>query len=467
MKIFLLTFIICLGFFLRAQETLSGNFLFLKDQGRDLLAVKSIVVDKKPTLIGPYTGLQAVFQGPFYYYLLAIPFALSGGNPRAIMLVMLIASVTAIPIVFAIGKRFFSQRVGFFAAFLLAASPAAAAAATFIWSPFLVVPISALALFFLLKKSLIPLAICLGLLFHFEIAFAVPFTITVIVLLKKFPGIRFLMMLALFLLPLLLFDFRHQHITSRSLFQLFLGSAQGLSGASEPYAKIIRDHFIQFFLRFKGMFVGSEPLGSIISFIAIVSGIGYFAVGKNFKIKLLLGIPILMFVVYMLYPFQLYDWYLVGLFPVYALIGGIALARVSKEAFGKFVVALFLVLLLQQSTVRLKQLYEIPDYGGTSKIRGKIEAVDAIYNDAKGAPFRLRVFTPVVLTDAYDYLFWWHGQKTYGYLPGSEGIVYLLIEPDPGKPWSHEGWLETQVNHGKILETRELPSGFIIQKRQI
>ena len=78
MKIYLLSAILLLGFFLRAQETLSGNFLFLKDQGRDMLAVKSVVVDKKPTLIGPYTGFRGVFQGPLYYYVLAIPFAASG-----------------------------------------------------------------------------------------------------------------------------------------------------------------------------------------------------------------------------------------------------------------------------------------------------------------------------------------------------------------------------------------------------
>src|SRR5690348_2771954 len=57
-----------------------GNVPFLFDQGRDMLAVKDIVLGHKLTLIGPFTGLQGVFQGPWHYYLLAIPFVLTGGN---------------------------------------------------------------------------------------------------------------------------------------------------------------------------------------------------------------------------------------------------------------------------------------------------------------------------------------------------------------------------------------------------
>lgn len=467
MKTFLLVPIITLGFFLRSQETLSGNFLFLKDQGRDMLAVKSIVVDKKPTLIGPYTGLQAVFQGPLYYYVLAVPFALSGGDPRLVMWLMLFANMASIPLLYLIGRKFFSESVGLWSAFLMALSPSAAAAATFIWSPFLVIPIAAGAIFFLLKKSLTPLAICLGLLFHFEIAFALPFTIVVILLLKKIPHVRFFAIIALFLLPLILFDFRHDHITARSLIQLFWGSAQGLSGASEPYTKIVRDHFTQFFLRFKGVYIDRDPVSSILSFIAIVSGLGYFLWGKNLNIKLLLVLPLFLFLVYMAYPFQIYDWYLVGLFPVYIILGATTLAWLQKGVFGRIILGIIVLILLHQSTQKLFQLYRTPDYGGTSKIQGKIDAIDAMYKDANGAPFALRVFTPVVLTDAYDYLLWWHGEKTYGYLPGNRGILYLLIEPDPGKLWSYNGWLETEIKVGKIIETQELPSGFIIQKRQV
>ena len=77
------------------------------------------------------------------------------------------------------------------------------------------------------------------------------------------------------------------------------------------------------------------------------------------------------------------------------------------------------------------------------------------------------MFTPAVVTDAYDYLLWWRSKTQYQYIPHSEkkGIVYLLIEPDSGKPWSYNGWLETVIKTGKVLDTKTFPSGFIVQKR--
>lgn len=124
----------------------------------------------------------------------------------------------------------------------------------------------------------------------------------------------------------------------------------------------------------------------------------------------------------------------------------------------------FVLLVLIATSQKLIKLYTATDSGGTAKIQGKLNALSKIHQDAQGKSFNLLVFTPVVLTDAYDYLYWWK----YGVLPAKEKreLAYLLIEPDPSKPWSHEGWLETVVSGGDIIETWTLPSGFIIQKRQ-
>jgi len=106
-------------------------------------------------------------------------------------------------------------------------------------------------------------------------------------------------------------------------------------------------------------------------------------------------------------------------------------------------------------------------YFRDEKIKGKIEAIDYIYKDAEGKKFGLLTFTPPVYTYAYDYLIWWYGNKNYNYIPHKEkkGIFYLLMETDPSKPWSYEGWLETVIKTGTILKTKELPSGFVVQKR--
>ena len=53
------------------------------DQGRDFLAARDIIVEKDITLIGPTTGAGGVFHGAWWYYFLAVPFALTGGHPLA------------------------------------------------------------------------------------------------------------------------------------------------------------------------------------------------------------------------------------------------------------------------------------------------------------------------------------------------------------------------------------------------
>ena len=59
-------------------------------------------------------------------------------------------------------------------------------------------------------------------------------------------------------------------------------------------------------------------------------------------------------------------------------------------------------------------------------------------------------------------------KNKYGYQPYQEkkGTFYLLMEPDPARPTSYKGWQETVIKTGKIIETRTLPSGLIVEKRK-
>jgi len=172
----------------------------------------------------------------------------------------------------------------------------------------------------------------------------------------------------------------------------------------------------------------------------------------------------------LVYPFPLRYWYLTGFQSFYIVLSGIILAKLNKSVIGRVLFVGILSVCLTYSAHKINTLYiHPPNDGGFAKIRGKIRAIDYIYKDAKGGAFGVFVFTPPVLTDAYDYLLWWQGTQRYGYVPHKkkEGLVYLLIEPDPDKPWSYKGWLETVIQKGTIEETVTLQSGLIIQKRRM
>src|SRR3989344_8867009 len=114
--------ILTLGILLRGQETLSRNFLFLLDQGRDMVAVKGILYDHHLTLIGPSTSLRGVFQGPLWYYLLALSTGLFGGNPWGGILLMVAISMSVLLVVYFWTKKLFGGRAAIITLFLFAVS---------------------------------------------------------------------------------------------------------------------------------------------------------------------------------------------------------------------------------------------------------------------------------------------------------------------------------------------------------
>src|SRR3989338_3182569 len=80
-KIILL--ILLVGILYRLALTADGNFLFNMDNARDMVDVREMVVLGKLRLIGPTSAIEGLYNGPFWYYLLAVPFILSGGDPYA------------------------------------------------------------------------------------------------------------------------------------------------------------------------------------------------------------------------------------------------------------------------------------------------------------------------------------------------------------------------------------------------
>src|SRR5258708_3533466 len=104
--------LILLSFFPRGVEVLNKNYVFVFDQGRDYLAAKDIAQNHKFTLIGAEigsgsAGFQYIFQGPGYYYFLAIPYILFQGDPYGGVILMFALGLLSIGVVFYVGLKLF------------------------------------------------------------------------------------------------------------------------------------------------------------------------------------------------------------------------------------------------------------------------------------------------------------------------------------------------------------------------
>lgn len=477
--VFLLIF---LSLIPRSVEVFNGNFIFLLDQGRDYLAVKDIVVNHKLTLIGAeigsgMAGFQGIFHGPFYFYLLSIPSVLFNGNPYGGLLLMFLFGILTIGMGFFLAKRILGIFGGLIMALLVAASPPLIAQSRFIWSPHPASFFILLAFYFTYLISpkrylyIFLASFFTGFIYNFEIAVVVPMCINLLLytvfILRLRQLKQYVSLVGGFIFafsPLVLFEFRHG-----------FKALKGVVGIAFQTDKFI-ENVSWFFYNFSDTFPKQDLFPYAIIFLLSILALFSFGLReKRSNIKLFLAYLISLisvtFITHSLIRTHIFEYYLIHLNFVYLFLFSYILVSSYVKNHIRFqtLFIVFLVTFLFFGTVNAVSTFkkDLSDYGGMVKIKGKIDAIDYIYIDSKGEKFGLFIFSPPIYTYPYDYLLWWYGQKKFGYLPHQEksGLFYLLIEKDISQPWTYKGWLETVIKSGRLVESRELPSGFIVQKR--
>src|SRR3989344_6497659 len=128
--------------FLKLPFTSQGFFAFTYDQGSDFLKVAQIIYDGKIMLIGPTTGLQGIFYGPWWYYFLSPLLYLSGGDPQKVSIFFAVLGIfTTLGIYFFIKYSTKSIPIAFGLSLIAAMSSTWMLGPTLIWSPSLVPPL--------------------------------------------------------------------------------------------------------------------------------------------------------------------------------------------------------------------------------------------------------------------------------------------------------------------------------------
>lgn len=492
----ILVVIFTLGFLLRGVELINGNYLFGFDQGRDYLLVKEMVDNFKPRLIGAEVasgaaGISYLFHGPFYLYFLAIFYILFKGDPYGGVVMMFLFGMGTLILTFFISRKMFSKFTALIITFLVAISPTLAPQSRFLWSnhpsSFFII-LTFYLIFLIPKKPIIFLPLSLftaGFIYNFELAVAVPFVIAIIIhsifILKiRKPKILTASIIALMLafLPFLIFEVKHG-------FNVFKGFSDYLTQTKEDTSLMFelftfRDHIMNYWNNFIATFSFFSIVNNLyfhLLFLIIfifgskkaVSTLRDKSRKKLVKFILILIISSLLF--FLILKNIIWDYYLIHLHFAYIILFSVIFMTLVKKRnwFLVGILSIYLIVMTLATGQRIYLNYNIDfkDYGGGQKIRGKIDVIDYIYEDAGDEKFNVLVFMPPVYTYPYDYLFSWYGKEKYGYVPGNEKkeTFYLLIEPDSGKPWSYKGWEETVVKSGEVLWTKELPSGLIVEKR--
>ncbi|HSW87822.1 MAG TPA: hypothetical protein VLG12_01545 [Candidatus Saccharimonadales bacterium] len=479
----LLFVIILISAIVRFSPLIQYDIPFLFDHGRDMLAVKQIAVNHKFTLIGPFTGLQGVFQSPLHFYLLTIPFFLSGGNPSSGTWMMATLALIGIFLCYIFGRKIAGSTFALILSLFFAFSPTSLAFSAHFWNPHWI-PFLMIFLYFFLYKSIFvsskfwPLTgLIIGLIAQFEVAFGIPLFVFVCLIaflfsIRSLKTISFWLMIPVFLatfLPQMLFDIRHQFLMTKTILG-FLHGVNTSVGGIIPFPT-------RFFYRLNEIQLATIYTVSdnrIVDYVLSIPIIIFLFSAPFLKMRrelrifaVFASVPILFFLGFLFYAHEAWSWYWIGLQTSYyfllAYVLSIFFQRRRKDIiFASGMIALFTIATILPEIIKINATSQ----GDTGTLKNELRVIDFIYRDANHNLFGEFVYTPPIYDYAYQYLFWWKG-KQYGYEPTKDknNIFYLIIEPDKERPYAIKGWKETVIKSGKILWDKTFPGGITVEKR--
>lgn len=497
--------ILGLGLVYRLILTSQGHFLFNMDNARDFVDVREMVELRKMRLIGPTSGIEGLFTGPGWYYLLIIPYLLGQGDPYAAVLLMI--ALWLIGGLFVIGLL---RNRGWLAVI----------AGVLMWSsaPYLVLatmyslnpnPVELLAPVFVWcwwrylltsqrRYSLLGWGLG-GVMFNFEMAAAlfVPLIIWLTMILAKrwsyFKSIDMWLgigLMSLFGLPQLVFELKHNFFMTQSLLNHLGNGSEGISTSwrmelvSQMYQQVL-----------SGTLLNNKWL--VTGFLASTVGLLIWLGRRRQVLDPLLAVilatifgPLLG---HLLIPVKVMPWHLGFWVAGIVLLLGYLFGQLQKNALtrllgGTLVGVLVIICLISLDLNRY--IFNRQPSDDPSIFANQIAAIDRVYELANGQQFKVYVYLPSVIDYSYQYLFWWYGAKKYGYLPldyayapnkppyisqkellpvhhlqkvdrGDSGLVFLIKEPDE---WRRRELWENQFKSLPLVQSQSV-GPIIVEQR--
>ncbi len=485
--------IIAIGSWLRLSGIFTNSFAFTYDVGRDLIAVEDIVINNNITLIGPTTGIEGIFYGPWWYFILSIPFFIFSGNPQGITFFMGFIGIATIILGYVIGEKIGGVFLGILVAAFISFSSLMVSFSLQIWSPNLAAFFVLLVFLILRKfsledqsrapkeKELFLLGLFLGIIIDLAIVFGTLFFLSIclslIILFRKRLAIKgiffFILGFLLIFSPRIIFEIRNDFLMTKTFINALSNGFLPAKQFSLFDALISR--MISLFNTWNATLAGQNIIvGFLLITFASLAIIFFYKKMENPSkqfVKIIL-ISIGVFLIGLTFFNQaVWSHYLVGIPILYIFFISIAIniVRIALKKFWFIFFILFVLFWINLDPIQVLENIRKPLWEGNAAVyRNQLAVIDYVYNDAKGKDFKYIVYTPAVHDYTYRYLFPWYGEKKYGYIPSRQntGLFYLIIEPDYDLPFRLRDWLKDREGDG-IVEKEEIVKGGVIVQRRI
>ena len=477
----LVVIILAASLFVRVYR-ISKLLGFYYDQGRDALVIWDLLYKGKFFLIGPTTGIEGIFRGPWYYWLITPFYFLGKGNPIYPSIFLSLTTVFSIYILYKLTKEIAGKTAGIIAIIIASFSSTLVYSSRWLSNPtpmFLISMLFVGSLLLILRKNKWGFSLAtflIGMAMQFgsaaEVFYIPAFIIFCIWQRKNMPNAKFIMFgvitFAISFLPQALFDLRHGFILSKNIID-FLVVEKSFKFSFWEIAKVRIPFYYDVFT---SKIWSNRKLPEII---LMLSGVLFLITRWKtywkkdiFKtVILLLLAPMIGMIFFQGNYGNVYDYYFTGYYLIFVLFFSVIISAWSNNLIGKVVLILFVISFLGSNLPSVRN-YIISGVDGPETIAfgNQKQVIDWVYENAKGEKFNVDVYVPPVIPHTYNYLFKWYGQKNYGYVPNEDRInlLYTLYEVDSPHPERLEAWLLRQKGIGKILEEKTF-GGITIQKR--
>lgn len=480
-SIVFITLILLAAFFVRVYriDQLLG---FYYDQGRDASVIWDFIYNHKFFLIGPTTGIAGIFRGPWYYWLITPFYWLGHGNPVFPSVFLSFTVVLSLILLYKIGIRAGGKASGFLAIIIGGFSYDIVMASRWLSNPtpmFLISMVFLYSLFMILdgkKWAWIVTGFSAGLAMQFgsatEVFYFPALLIFVLWQRKNLPNWKIVMLslvaLAITVVPQVLFDFKHDHILSKNIYN-FIFTKGSFKASFWQIVQIRLPFYYNIFASklFSDNHLLAKVFLSISGLLLVFQGKTLFK-NRNFVIIFIFFVsPLVGMLFFQGNEGNVYDYYFTGYYLIFILLFSIVYGSTWKHLWGKILIITFLLLFAKENIYKVNG-YITSGVDGPSAIAlgNQKLAIDWIYKNANGKDFNVDEYVPPVIPYAYNYLFTWLGTTKYHKLPNENQVplLYTLYEIDPPHPERLEAWLKRQKGIGKV-ETTSVFGGITVERR--
>jgi hypothetical protein len=485
-ELFGLLIIVIIFYKLKIFLTTKGYFPFTFDQGRDLFVAAKMVFEKDFVLIGPTTGIQGIFYGPWWYYFLAPLAIVSGGNPQVFgNFFVLWGALTVICIYFFIRYITGSGLIAFVLAFLSCVTTWMLAP-TFIWSPALV-PIFLMVFLVSAKKIyenahagyFFLLGFCTQMITNGEVPFGLMLTIWVflslVIFRKTFFKPKFvytLIGMALVILPQVLFEFRNNFLVTHSV--LSYVNEPKIFGEEFPIAVRFIQRIDQYFGLFSTVFSnGNKTLAILVALFMMFALVilrknkkEWSDLKENFLFRYSLYLFIFSIFFFTLFKDRVWDYYLIGIPLILLTLTAYILSFTLKIQNMKKTILLFCFIIIAISFPKsMLAPFNSNISGDGGDYKNAKDVMDYISSQNPNN-YSIYSFSPAIIDHPFDYLIYWYTRngKLEKPSPDKEQF-YLIIREVSTEKYLTSGWYGDKTrDKSRILEKKEFGGDIVLEK---